>query len=128
MAVTAAVVHRDDVEPRRAERGHIHPAHEELFVVLEGDGSLELTPSPHARGDDVIDESHAVRAGSVVSRAAGTRVAHPFPAGDRGLTLLAYGTREPNDIAYYPRSNKVFLRRAGVIGRLEHVSYWDGED
>ena len=51
----------------------------------------------------------------------------PFRAGDRGLTLLAYGTRDPNDIVYYPRSNKVSLRGAGVIARLEHVDYWDGE-
>jgi uncharacterized cupin superfamily protein len=43
------------------------------------------------------------------------------------MTLLLYGTREPNDIAYYPRSNKVNLRGVGVIGRIEHLDYWDGE-
>ena len=51
-----------------------------------------------------------------------------FRAGDAGLRLLAYGTREPNDIAYYPRSGKVFVRGVGVIGRLEPLDYWEGED
>ena len=69
-----------------------------------------------------------MRAGTTVARPAGTRVAHTFRAGDDGLTLLAYGTREPNDIAYYPRSGKVNIRGVGVIGRVEALDYWDGED
>jgi len=44
------------------------------------------------------------------------------------MTLLAYGTRDPNDIAYYPRSGKISFRGVGVIGRLEQADYWDGED
>ena len=65
---------------------------------------------------------------STVARPAATRVAHTFRAGPGGLTYLAYGTRDPNDIAFYPRSNKVYLRGVGVIGRLEQLDYWDGED
>jgi hypothetical protein len=42
--------------------------------------------------------------------------------------MLAYGTRDPNDIAYYPRSNKVNLRGVGVIFRPERLDYWDGEE
>jgi len=106
---------------------HCHSAEEEIFVVLDGDGTLELTPSPLARGRGVTDETHPLRAGSVVARPAGTRIAHALRAGDSGLTYLAYGTREPNDIAYYPRSNKLFWRGVGVISRLEHLDYWDGE-
>ena len=48
-------------------------------------------------------------------------------AGAEGITYLVYGTREPNDIAYYPRSNKVYFRGVGLMMRAEHVSYWDGE-
>ena len=48
-------------------------------------------------------------------------------SGDAGLTYLVYGTREPNDMCYYPRSNKVFLRGLGVIARLENLEYGDGE-
>jgi len=63
----------------------------------------------------------------VISRPAGTRIAHSLRAGPGGMTYLAYGTREPNDIGWYPRSNKVFFRGLGVIGRLELLAYSDGE-
>jgi uncharacterized cupin superfamily protein len=95
---------------------HCHSAEEELFVVLDGAGTLLL-------GDD----EHPVRRGHVVARPPGTGVAHAFRAGEHGLTLLAFGTREPNDIAYYPRSGKVSLRGIGVRFHVEPVDYWDGE-
>lgn len=95
---------------------HCHSAEEELFVVLDGGGIVVLG-----------DEEHAIRAGHVVSRPPATRIPHSFRAGASGLTYLAYGTRVPNDIAYYPRSNKVNLRGVGVITRLEKLDYWDGE-
>ena len=44
-----------------------------------------------------------------------------------GVTMLIYGTRRPNDIAWYPRSNKIFWRGLGVIGRIEALEYADGE-
>ena len=96
---------------------HCHSAEEEIFVVLDGDGTLLL-------GDD----EHPVRQFDVVARPAGTGVAHAFRAGESGLTFLAYGTREPNDICYYPRSNKIAFWGVGVIGRLDRLDYWDGED
>ena len=98
-------------------RDSCHSAEEELFVVLEGEGLLLLG-----------EEEHAVRRGHVVARPAGTGVAHAFRAGEHGLELLAYGTREPNDICFYPRSNKVFLRGIDLVARLERLDYWDGED
>ncbi len=101
---------------------HCHSAEEEIFVLLDGDGELEL----YADGPEPT-ERHAVRAGHVVSRPPGTRVAHAFRAGDGGLTMLMYGTRDTNDVCYYPRSDKVFLRGVGVIGRIERLDYWDGE-
>jgi uncharacterized cupin superfamily protein len=69
-----------------------------------------------------------VRVGSVVARPPGTRVAHAFRAGANGMTLLAWGTREPNDICWYPRSKKMMWRGVGVIGRIETLDYWDGEE
>ncbi len=95
---------------------HCHSAEEEIFVVLDGDGALLLG-----------DEEHPVRAGSVVARPAASRVAHSLRAWDGGLVYLAYGTREPNDITYYPRSGKISFRGVGVIARLEQLDYWDGE-
>jgi uncharacterized cupin superfamily protein len=105
---------------------HAHSAEEEIFVVLAGGGELELTPAPAAVPDALVG-TFELRAGSVVARPAGTRVAHGFRAGAEGMTLLAYGTREPNDIAYYPRSNKIYFRGVGLMARLEPLDYWDGE-
>ena len=95
---------------------HCHSAEEEIFVVLDGEGTLVLD-----------DEESAVRAGHVVARPPATGVSHSFRAGGSPLTYLAYGTREPNDIAYYPRSNKVSFRGVGVMGRIEQLEYWEGE-
>jgi uncharacterized cupin superfamily protein len=114
---------------RRGPPPHCHSAEEEIFVVLDGDGVLELWPTPGTTRlhPDFEYQEHALRPGHVVARPPGTRIAHGLRAGERGLTYLAYGTREPNDICYYPRSNKVFLRGIGIIARLEHLAYSDGE-
>jgi uncharacterized cupin superfamily protein len=104
---------------------HCHSEEEEVFVMLEGEGTLELWPAPVARGAQ--REDIPVRAGHVVARPPGTRIGHAFRAGPSGLTMLVYGTRRPNDIAYYPRSGKIFWRGVGLIGRVESLDYWDGE-
>jgi uncharacterized cupin superfamily protein len=96
---------------------HCHSSEEELFVVLDGSGSLLLG-----------DEEHPVRVGSVVARPPGTGVAHAFRAGDEPLTVLAYSDRDPNDICFYPRSGKVSLRGIKAMFHVEKVGYWDGEE
>ena len=106
---------------------HCHSAEHEIFVVLEGTGTLELLPSPRAASSGVEPTNHPVRPGTTIDRPPGTRIAHTFRAGDDGLVLLAYGTRDPSDIAYYPRSNKINIRGVGFIGRVESLDYWDGE-
>jgi uncharacterized cupin superfamily protein len=106
---------------------HCHSAEEEAFVVLEGDGTLELWPSPVPASRGVERETHEIRAGHVIARPAGTRVSHFIKAGANGMTCLVYGTREPNDISFYPRSNKIYWRGVGLIGRIEALDYWDGE-
>jgi uncharacterized cupin superfamily protein len=89
---------------------HCHSAEEEIFVVLGGEGTLLLG-----------DEEHPLRAGHVVSRPPGTGVPHAFRA-ETELTLLSYGTREPTDVTYYPRSGVFWLRGIKLAGRLEPVS------
>jgi uncharacterized cupin superfamily protein len=96
---------------------HCHATDEELFVILNGTGTVRIG-----------DEEAAVRAGHVVSRPAGTALAHSFRAGPEGLEYLAYGQGHPNDICYYPESGKVILWGVGVIGRIEQLDYWEGED
>lgn len=105
---------------------HCHSAEEEVFVVLDGQGTLELWPtgggaSPPEPG------THDLSAGHVIARPPGTGVAHGFKGGSGGMTLLAYGTRESNDIAFYPRSNKVSFRGIKLIARLDRLDYSDGE-
>jgi uncharacterized cupin superfamily protein len=95
---------------------HCHSSEEEIFIILEGDGVLVLD-----------SEETPVRAGHVVSRPSGTGVSHMFRAGEPGLTYLAYGTRDPNDICYYPRSGKINFGGVRVIARVERLDYWDGE-
>ena len=72
-------------------------------------------------------EEHEIRAGDVVWRPPSTGIAHFFRGGDEGMTFLAYGTREPNDVCYYPRSNKIYWRGVGLVTRLESLGYDDGE-
>jgi uncharacterized cupin superfamily protein len=101
---------------------HCHAAEEEIFVVLDGDGHLLLWE------EDGVAE-HPVRAGSVVARPAGTGIAHAFRGGDGGMTLLAYGTRDPREVCYYPRSSKVYFTGLGLVTRVgERLDYWEGED
>ena len=115
-----------EVEPGKLlNPPHCHSAEEEIFVVLDGEGTLELWP--HLRQGGELEE-HALRAGNVVARPAGTGRPHTFRAGDGGLSVLAYGTRETGDVTYYPRSGKVNFRGLGLIGRLDVLDYWDGED
>ena len=106
---------------------HCHSADEEIFVVLEGEGVLELWPSPQRARIGNEFEERPIRAGHVISRPAGTGIAHGIRAGASGLTYLAYGTRVPDDTCYYPRSNKIAFRGLGLIARLEDLDYDDGE-
>ena len=96
---------------------HCHSSEEELFVFLAGAGTAR-----------VGDEEVPVRAGNVLSRPSGTMLAHAFSAGPEGLEYLAYGQRANNDIVYYPDSKKISFAGVGVIGRIEPLDYWDGED
>ena len=96
---------------------HCHASEEELFVILDGSGTLLL-------GDEEI----AIRPFDVIARPAGTGVAHALVAGDEGLTYLAYGPNLPDEIVYYPRSKKIYFAGVGVITRVEQIDYWAGED
>jgi uncharacterized cupin superfamily protein len=97
---------------------HCHSQEEELFVMLDGSGVLELW----GRGAQSPEE-HALRPGDVISRPAGTGVAHAVRSGEHGLTYLAYGTREPNDMCFYPQLGRVSLRGLGIALRAPEIDY-----
>src|SRR5437588_3569125 len=98
---------------------HCHSEEEEIFVILEGSATLHLEPSPLRARRGTTKEEHALRAGHVVARPPGSGVSHWFEAGDEGTTMLIYGTRKPNDMCFYPRTNEVSFRGLGVITRIE---------
>jgi uncharacterized cupin superfamily protein len=106
---------------------HCHSAEEEIFVMLDGTATLELIPSPRLAQAGVAPETQELRAGHVVCRPPGTRVAHFIRGGNDGAVMLVYGTKDPNDIAYYPHSNKINFRGVGLIARLDALEYADGE-
>jgi uncharacterized cupin superfamily protein len=97
---------------------HCHSQEEELFVMLDGSGVLELWA-----GGEQAPEEHELRAGDVISRPAGTGIAHSLRPGSEGLTYLAYGTREPNDMCFYPQSGRVSLRGLGIALRSPEIDY-----
>lgn len=103
---------------------HCHSAEEEIFVVLEGDGVLELWPSARRGGEP---EVHPLRVGDLVARPPGTAISHCLRAGDDGFTVLTYGTRDPNDMAYKPRTGKIYIRGLGVVAKLEQVDWTEGD-
>ena len=105
----------------RGNYPHCHSAEEEIYVILDGSATLELWKN------DLTVEETPLRPGHVVARPPGSRISHSFRAGPEGVTMLTYGTRDPDDMAWFPRSRKVFLRAFGVVGRLEELGYHEGE-
>jgi uncharacterized cupin superfamily protein len=123
-----AGLHWEQIAPgRRGSVPHCHSEEEEVFVILDGTATLELWPSPRREAAGEHKEELALRAGHLVARPPGTGISHSFLAGPEGVTMLIYGTRRPNDMCWYPRSNKISWRGLGVIGRIEALDYFDGE-
>ncbi|WP_052947825.1 cupin domain-containing protein [Aneurinibacillus tyrosinisolvens] len=93
-----------------ANRLHSHSDVDEMFVVLEGSGSLmtEQGEFPLIKGD-------------VISKPAGSGLATKLIAGAEGMTILdieAWTRSDQTDIVVYPQHREVFLRGRG----LDHVT------
>jgi uncharacterized cupin superfamily protein len=127
-SVTTGIQHVEVALGKESAPAHCHSLEEEIFVILAGEGVLVLCVPSAPGGAGEGEEETPVRAGHVISRPAGTGVAHAFRAGESGLTYLAYGMRHSGDVCYYPRSNKIASRGLGLVARLERLDYWDGED
>ena len=111
---------------------HSHRNNEEMFIILEGEGT-------YRRGD----ESWAVRAGDVISAPAGdASTAHQLTnTGTLDMRYFAISTRNDPDICEYPDSGKYMVASGipeggGMMaaqfvlrGREKPLlDYWDGED
>lgn len=116
---------------KRAFPFHNHHTNEELFFILDGEGTLRFG-----------DREHPVRAGDLIAcPTGGPEVAHQLVnTGDRELRYLALSTAIGADVFQYPDSGKfgvVAGRRpgmrpdeapfAGFYDERLRLGYWDGE-
>ena len=117
----------DIVPPgKRACPYHFHYAQEEMFVILEGEGTLR-----------VAGEMIAIAAGDVIDIPPGPEYPHQIiNTSDAPLKYLSISTQEYPEVCEYPDSGKymAFSRTSGPLlagGRMHRpdtdVDYWDGE-
>lgn len=104
---------------------HFHHAQEELFIVIEGEGTLR-----------VAGEMLPVRTGDVVFIPPGPEYPHQFiNTSTRPMKYLSVSTRESPEVCEYPDSGKYLAMAKGESGtRFEaiqreggNLDYWDGE-
>jgi uncharacterized cupin superfamily protein len=110
---------------KRACPYHLHHAQEEMFIVLEGSGTLR-----------VAGELLPIKAGDTVFIPAGREFPHQIiNTSDAPLRYLAIGTTDDPEICEYPDSGK-YLAEGGlatkqpfeVIGKTGNsLPYWEGE-
>ncbi|MEO7850677.1 MAG: cupin domain-containing protein [Rubrivivax sp.] len=111
----------DILEPgKRGCPYHLHHAQEEMFIVLEGRGTLR-----------VDGEMLEVTAGDVVFIPAGPDYPHQFiNTSDSPMKYLSISTRETPEICEYPDSGK-YAAYGGDFDAVQRASatldYWDGE-
>ena len=79
-SITTGIQHVEVAPGKESAPPHCHSLEEEIFVILDGDGVLILG-----------DEATPLRAGHVISRPAGTGVAHMFRAGPSGSRISRTG-------------------------------------
>ena len=99
---------------------HFHYAQEEMFVVLEGHGSLR-----------VADQMLPVRAGDVVFIPPGKDFPHQFiNTSDAPMRYLSISTQERPEVCEYPDSGKYGVYHPGFRANQRtaaNLDYWDGE-
>ncbi|MDH5633335.1 MAG: cupin domain-containing protein [Gammaproteobacteria bacterium] len=105
---------------------HNHRINEEMFLVLEGEGTLRFG-----------DKEYAIRKHDIIACPPGGRdVAHQIiNTSNSDIRYLCLSTNEPHDICEYPDSNKM-LAMTGKPGNRDfsHIcdmsqqaDYFDGE-
>jgi uncharacterized cupin superfamily protein len=99
---------------------HFHRAQEEMFIVLEGSGTLR-----------VAGEMLPIGAGDVVFVPPGPEYPHHIlNTSDAPLKYLSISTQEEPEVCEYPDSGKVAAYDHGDVlihRRSASLDYWDGE-
>ena len=104
---------------------HLHHAQEEMFVVLQGSGTLR-----------VAGEMLPIKAGDVIFIPAGPEYPHQIiNTSDAPLKYLSVSTMETPEICEYPDSGKYLAEGSldrdapfeVIDRRRESLDYWDGE-
>jgi uncharacterized cupin superfamily protein len=105
---------------------HFHYGQEEMFIVLDGTGTLR-----------VAGEMLPIKAGDVISIPPGPEYPHQIiNTSDAPLKYLSLSTQEFPEVCEYPDSGKylAFTRTDGPLlqrGRMHRpdtdLDYWDGE-
>ena len=111
---------------KRAAPYHFHYAQEEMFVILEGSGTLR-----------VAGEMVPIAAGDVIAIPPGPQYPHQIiNTSDAPLKYLSVSTQEMPEVCEYPDSGKylAYARPKGPLldgGRMHRaetdLDYWDGE-
>ncbi len=104
---------------------HLHHAQEEMFIILEGQGTLR-----------VADERLPIHAGDVIFIPPGPQYPHQIiNTSDAPLKYYSISTMETPEICQYPDSGK-YLAEASLKSnepfevidrRAQSLDYWDGE-
>jgi uncharacterized cupin superfamily protein len=111
-----------DVMPpgKRSCPYHLHHVQEEMFIVLEGEGTLRVA------GQEV-----PIRAGDVIHVPPGPEYPHHIVnTSDAPLHYLSISTQERPEVCEYPDSGKVGIFTPGLRflqKRDAGLDYWDGE-
>ncbi len=75
---------------------HLHYGHEELFVILDGSGTIRFD-----------NELYPIKSGDVIYTPPGEGTAHQIiNSSEETLMYLALSTKENPEVCYYPDSEK----------------------
>ncbi len=105
---------------------HLHHAQEEMFIILEGEGTLR-----------VAGERVPVRAGDVIAIPPGPEYPHQLVnTSNAAMKYLSISTQETPEVCEYPDSTKylAYVEKGGPLigeGKMHRadsdLDYWDGE-
>jgi uncharacterized cupin superfamily protein len=110
---------------------HAHRGNEEMFFILEGEGSVRIA-----------GEIHKIRTGDFISLPPGRDSAHQiYNDSNAPLRYLAVSTMMIPELVEYPDSGKLGVTAGSLVGRTpaadfvrhfarlkDGVDYWEGED